>query len=251
LLNEMRKLARPAGLEEQMADGIYVSMAGATARERQLESIADDLANAQTPGFKSSRPVFKTVLAEQNGLRAFPAAAGAGTDLRAGATVSTGNPLDVLPDDGNFLAVRSASGQVGYTRDGRLSLDAQGTLRAAGLPVLTSDGRTVSVAPTQKLALGQRGQIVIDGTEVGRLGQVKLEGLTTKSGPSVLVPAQGGRATQVTAGLQTGVVEQGNRTALDSMVDLISAQRSFDASMQAIDAYRKMGDRSSELGKVR
>jgi flagellar basal-body rod protein FlgF len=251
LLNVMRKLARPAGLEEQMADGIYVSMAGATARERQLESIAADLANAQTPGFKSSRPVFKTVLAEQSGLRAFPAAAGNGTDLRPGASAHTGNPLDVLPEDGHYLAVRSNAGAAVYTRDGRLSVDPQGTLRAAGLPVLTSDGRAVQLAPDSKLEIGGSGEILVNGTQIGRLGQVKLEGKVDKHGPSLLAPGQGGKATEVTGRVQSGAVELGNRTALDSMVDMISAQRSFDASMQAIDAYRKMGDRSSELGKVR
>ena len=238
-----------------MADGIYVSMAGATARERQLESIADDLANAQTPGFKSSRPVFKTVLAEQGGLRAFPAAVGNGTDLRAGASAHTGNPLDVLPEDAHFLAVRTnnpgVNNGVAYTRDGRLSVDAQGTLRAAGLPVLTTDGHAVQLAPDAKLEIGNTGELVVNGTQIGRLGQVKLEGMITKQGPSLLVPGQGGRATEAAGRVQTGAVESGNRTALDSMVDLVSAQRHFDASMQAIDAYRKMGDRSSEIGKIR
>ena len=234
-----------------MADGIYVSMAGATARERQLEAIADDLANAQTPGFKSSRPVFKTVLAEVNGLRAFPAAVGNGADLRAGASQLTGNPLDVLPEDGHYLAVRTNSGAPAYTRDGRLSVDPMGTLRAAGLPVLTTDGRAVQLGPDSKLEVGGQGELLVDGTQIGRLGQVQLEGLINKQGPALLVPGQGGKATETTGRVQSGAVEMGNRTALDSMVDMISSQRSFDSSMQAIDAYRKMGDRSSELGKVR
>jgi flagellar basal-body rod protein FlgF len=235
-----------------VADGIYVSMAGATARERQLEAIADDLANAQTPGFKSTRPVFRTVLAEQNGVRAFPAAAGSGADLRAGATSNTGNPLDVLPDEGHFLAVRTRDGGVAYTRDGRLQVDPRGTLRAADLPVLTTDGREVAIARDSKLEIGGGGELVVNGEPIGRLGQVRLDGQAKKIGPSLLQPLPGsGQAVQVEGRVQSGAVELGNRTALDSMVDMVSAQRHFDASMQALDAYRKMGDRSSEIGKVR
>ena len=234
-----------------MADGIYVSMAGATARERQLDAIADNLANANTPGFKASRPVFATVLAEQGGLRAFPTAVSTGADLRPGATAQTGNQLDVLPEGGAFLGVRTSKGTLAFTRDGRLSVDGQGTLRAAGLPVLGSTGETVSLPPNSKLEIGQRGELVVDGNQLGRLALFHLEGDADRSGPSLVTPTAKGRATQVDGKVATGAVEQGNSTPLDAMIDMVSAQRHFDASMQALDAYRKMGDRSNELGKVR
>ena len=236
-----------------MADGIYVSMAGATARERQLDSIADNLANAQTPGFKASRTVFATVLAGESGLRAFPAVAGTGSDLRPGATAHSGNPLDVLPEDGAFLGVRTSNGTLAYTRDGRLSVDAQGTLRAAGQPVLTAAGATVALPPNAKLEIGSHGQLMVDGKELGRLALFHLEGGADRSGPSLVTPSASnqGHATPVEGRVATGAVELGNRTALDAMVDMVSAQRHFEASMQALDAYRKMGDRSNELGKVR
>jgi flagellar basal-body rod protein FlgF len=233
-----------------MGDGIYVSMAGATAREQQLDSIADDLANSQTPGFKASRPVFASVLAEAGGIRAFPAVIGGGTDLRPGPVSLTGSPLDVLPEDGNFLAVKNAQGQVAFTRDGRISVDSAGTLRAAGLPLVSTQGGSLSVPPNTPFEIGSGGQLLVGGQEVGRLAVFKVDGATQKTGPSLLVPAAGGSVTQVASKIQSGAVEMGNRTALDSMVDMVSAQRHFDASMQALDAYKKMGDTSNTLGKI-
>jgi flagellar basal-body rod protein FlgF len=234
-----------------MADGLYVGMAGATARERQLEALSDDLANAQTPGFKASRPAFATVLAEAGGQRAFPVITGVGSDLRAGPTAQTGNPLDVVPEDGAFLSVQGPDGSTAYTRNGRLSLDASGTLQTAGRPVLTEGGGTIAVPRNATLQIGGKGGVLINGIEVGRLGLFKLEGRAERLGPSLMVPGQGGSATQVQATVETGAIELGNHSALEATVALVSAQRHFDASMQAIETYKKLGDRSSELGRVR
>ncbi|MBS2022419.1 MAG: flagellar hook basal-body protein [Deltaproteobacteria bacterium] len=233
-----------------MADGMYVSMAGAVARERQLDSIADNLANATTPGYKASRPVFDTILAEEGSIRAYPRAMGTGTDLKPGPTQVTGNPLDVLPEDGNFLAVRKDDGSTAYTRDGRLQVDANGTVRAAGLPVLSRDGGTFSIAPQTSLSITAEGMMMSDGQEIGRLGTFKLTGQTTRLGSS-LISANPDQVAQTDSRVVTGAVEQSNHSALESMVEMVSAQRNFEASMQAIDAYKKIGDRSNELGRVR
>jgi flagellar basal-body rod protein FlgF len=81
-----------------MADGIYVAMCGAAARSEQLDAIADNLANAQTPGFKASRPAFAAFLpGAGGGDKTYPAAVASGLDLRAGPTSRTDNPLDVVP----------------------------------------------------------------------------------------------------------------------------------------------------------
>lgn len=234
-----------------MADGLYVSMAGATARERQLEALADDLANAQTPGFKASRPAFASVLAEVGGQRVFPAATGVGSDLRAGPTAQTGNPLDVVPGGSAFLSVQGPSGGLAFTRNGRLSLDANGILQTSGRPVLTAEGGTVAVPQGSTLQIGNEGAVLIDGLQVAQLGLFQLQGRSERVGPSLLAPGTGGSATPVAATVETGAVELGNHSALSATVELVSAQRHFDASMQALETYRKLGDRSSELGRVR
>ena len=89
------------------------------------------------------------------------------------------------------------------------------------------------------------------GMAVGTLGLFKLRGNVEGVGPSLYAPGGGGSATPVADGqVRTGEVELGNATPLDGMVQLISAQRHFDASMQALQTYRAMDGRENELGKV-
>jgi len=234
-----------------MSSGIYVSMAGASARSTQLDSIADNLANAQTPGFKGEHATFSTVLAEANGAQGYVVATGRGTDLRTGPIIATGNQLDVLPENGAFLSVQAANGDAAFTRDGRLSVDADGTLKTAGLPVLSASGQPITLPRESQVQITNAGQVLANGQEIDRLGIFQISGRATRLGPSVLAPDTGGSATQIDGKLQIGSVETGNHSAIDSAVDLITAQRSFDASMQAVQTYKHLDDASTELGRVR
>src|SRR5512147_1572388 len=105
-----RHLLKGVAGDGSMADGIYVSMCGAEARTEQLDAIADNLANASTPGFKASRPAFESFLPRGAGAASdkhYPAAVAAGFDLRSGPTQRTDNPLDVVPGEGMFLMVQT------------------------------------------------------------------------------------------------------------------------------------------------
>src|SRR5882724_6756266 len=126
-----------------MADGIYIGMAGAVARSEQLDSISDNLANAQTPGFKKSEPAFQAFLGDaQSKDQSFPVAVSTAFDLSEGATMRTNEKLDVVPNDCAFLAVTSPNG-LAFTRNGHLTVDGGGVLRAAELPVLDRTGQAI------------------------------------------------------------------------------------------------------------
>jgi flagellar basal-body rod protein FlgF len=234
-----------------MADAIYVSMSGAVARAAQLESVADNLANAQTPGFRAERPAFQTFLPRARGDKAYVAAVQSALDLRAGPVVTTGRPLDVVPGNGTFLAVRAPSGQTSYTRNGRLEVTAGGELRAAGLPVLDPKGKPLTVPPGATPEVAPDGTVSVGGTAVGRLARYQLDGALQRLGPSLLVPGGGGSATPSAAPLRFGELEMGNSSTLEAAVQLVTAQRHFETSMQALETYRKLGDRSTEVGRVR
>ena len=236
-----------------MADGIYISMCGAVARGEQLDAIADNLANAQTPGFKASRPAFETFMAASGAQdKHYPAAVATSFDLRPGATALTGNPLDVVPDDGAFLAVQQPGGQVAYTRDGRLTLDASRRLvSGAGKPVLDTTGRPILVPPDLVPAIDERGRVTAGSVELGELALVRLEGSVDRVGASLLAPGQGGKAVPVETTVRTGAIELGNASALEATIALVTAQRSYDSSMQAIQTYRQLDQRASELGRTR
>jgi flagellar basal-body rod protein FlgF len=235
-----------------MADGIYVSMCGAAARAEQLDAVADNLANAQTPGFKAARPRFEAFLPASGAEdKAYPAAVATGFDLRPGPTAHTGNPLDVVPDEGAFLAIRAPDGSVAYTRDGRLQLDAARRLVLAGHPVLDRAGQAIHVPPQQSIQIGSDGVVRAGDLNVAELGLFKLSGPVDRVGPSLLKPAQGGGAHAAEVAVRTGEIELGNAGALEATVELISAQRSFDASMQALQTYRSIDGRSADVGRIR
>ncbi|HET7754924.1 MAG TPA: flagellar hook basal-body protein [Anaeromyxobacteraceae bacterium] len=236
-----------------MADGLYVTMNGAAARAAQLEAIADNLANAQTPGFKAARPAFETFLpASGADDKAYTAAVATGFDLQPGPTSPTDNPLDVLPEGDAFLGVQLPGGAIAYTRDGRLSLDSERRLTSSGRPVIDASGDTISIPPGVEPRVDASGAVYAGAVEVGRLGLFRLGGAVDRVGASALVPAAGGVAEPVEDGrVRTGVVELGNAGALEATVDLIAAQRSFDASMQALQTYKRMDERVADVARVR
>jgi flagellar basal-body rod protein FlgF len=235
-----------------MADGIYVSMCGAAARAEQLDAIADNLANAQTPGFKAARPAFESFLPVSGAAdKVYPAAVATALDLRPGPTVATGNPLDVVPDEGAFLTVRGPDGKPAYTRDGRLSLDGERRLVSAGRPVLDRNGNPVRVPGGEPPVISTDGAVLAGGQPLAELALVRLDGPVDRIGPTLVAPGAGGRATPARVAVRTGEMELGNTPALEAMVQLISAQRSFDASMQALQTYRSMDGRSGDLGRLR
>jgi flagellar basal-body rod protein FlgF len=235
-----------------MADGLYVSMCGAVARQEQLDSVADNLANAQTPGFKAARPAFEAFMAPSGAQdKVYPAAVATGFDLRPGPTATTGNPLDVVPEDGAFLTLRTQAGATAYTRDGRLTLDGDRRLVSDGRLVLSRDGQPITLPPDSGARIDARGNVWAGEVQVAQLGLAKLEGVIDRVGPSILAPGPGGRAVPAEVGVRTGEIELGNSNALEATIALVNAQRSYDASMQAIQTYRQLDQRAIEVARVR
>jgi flagellar basal-body rod protein FlgF len=138
-----------------------------------------------------------------------------------------------------------------YTRDGRLSLDAERRLVLNGRPVLDRSGAAITLPPGTTATIAPDGSVRAGDATVGELALYRLEGAVARAGSSLLVPGRGGRAEPVQAGLRSGEVELGNAAPLEGMVQLIAAQRNFESSMQALQTYRNMDNRSSEIGRVR
>lgn len=237
-----------------MADGIYVGMAAAAARAEQLDSIADNLANIETPGFKASHPAFQSFLprgAAANSDKVATAVVGTGTDMARGTVVTTENPLDIIPQNDAFLTVRTATGPA-YTRNGRLTLSPEGFLISGGRQVLGASGEPIQVPPGTRPLINERGFVTVDRVEVDRLALVNLEGNVAHVGPSLYAPGPGGAVIPTPDnGVTLGQLEMGNTTALDATVQMIGAQRQFETAMQAIQTYRRLDDRALEVGKSR
>jgi flagellar basal-body rod protein FlgF len=239
-----------------MADGIYVGMAAAAARAEQLDSIADNLANIETPGFKASHPAFQSFLPPRAGTtsdKVATAVVGTGIDMSRGNIMTTDNPLDVVPEGNAFLMVGTESGGSAYTRNGKLTVSPDGLLVASGRPVMGTSGNPIEVPVGTTPLVNERGVVSINQIEVDRLALYQLPDNAVHLGQSLYGPGPGGLVTPADADVGVGVrqIEMGNSTALDATVQMIGAQRQFETAMQAIQTYRRLDDRVIEVGKAR
>ena len=246
-------LPSPCERPTNMADGIYVGMAAAAARAAQLESVSDNLANAQSPGFKASRPAFQSFMSARGGNdKILSAAVATGIDMRPGVTSPTDRPLDVVPSPDTFLAVATPSGALAYTRNGALEVGPEGELTVAGNRVLDDNGQPMVVPPGTSPLVNEHGEIFADDTLIGKLGSYKINGPIDRIGPTLLGAGAGAQVSLADdATFTVGALELGNAPALEATIQMIQTQRHFETAMQAIQTYRKMDERAVEVGRIR
>ena len=236
-----------------MADGIYVGMSAAIARSAQLDAIADNLANIDSPGFKGERPAFSSFLPPGGPTDKVLAGAVATTiDMRPGATQTTDAPTDVIPDGGAFLGVQMPGGKVGYTRNGHIEITADGGLQIAGLPVLGTDGEPIVVPPDTEVSIEKTGEVLAGKQVVGNLSLWNSQGPMDRVATALMMPSAGTQMNAVPDGsVRVGELELGNVSALESTVQMIGAQRNYEQAMQAIQAYRQLDQKVVQVGLVR
>lgn len=233
-----------------MSKGVFVALSGAVVQETSLEVTAQNVANASTPGYQRLRPVFKQALASAvNGdkkLR-YVEVDRTAVDTAPGAVKTTGRPLDVAPPSGTFLVVQTPRGDR-YTRSGALSVDADGQLRAAGMPVLNEAGQPIKVDTKS----GKDVRIEPDGSvrqgsgpaasTAGRLRLVKFDK------PDAVAPEGHGLVGVGGAGdprpskepLSIGALEESNAEPVTAMTEMMSASRTFEAFQRVLDAFNEV-----------
>jgi flagellar basal-body rod protein FlgF len=237
-----------------VADGMYVGMAAASARAAQLESVADNLANAETPGFKAARPAFESFIGNNatTSDKVLSGAVATGTDLRPGARQQTGGPLDVVPEGELFLGVRGPNGQMAYTRNGSLTVAPDGALSAGGMQLVGRSGGPIMIGDGAAPTIEDNGDVMVNGGRVDGLALYKLSGALDRVGPGMLAPGAGGGAQLADDGrVAVGELEMGNVPGVSSAVEMITAQRHFETAMQAIQTYRRMDEKATEVGRLR
>jgi flagellar basal-body rod protein FlgF len=237
-----------------MSRGIYVALSGAVAQENALESTAQNLANAATPGYQKSRAVFREVLAgadtaprganPKTGRLHYAAVSGSGVDGSRGAIRSTGRALDIALPENVYLAVNTSRGER-LTRAGSLTMTADGALRTAGGATLAKDdGKPLMLDPSAgEPVIGADGSITQNGTSVGKLRLVGAEAASlTHEGGGLLV-TNATPAIAKDAVLEIGSIEESNATPMAAMTELVTATRTFEAFQRMIDTFGEIDRR--------
>lgn len=221
-----------------MQSGIYVSISSQMALERRLTTIADNMANVNTVGFRSTNVKFDEILSNtQNEMNAKVAFVSQGNDYlstRTGQFDQTGNQLDFAIKGDAWFAIETPVGMV-LTRDGRFTMTETGELVSSqGYPVLDAGGAPIQLQrDAGPPAVGASGIITQNGTQVASLGLYEADvsqgfvryensGVRTSQTPQPVVDKFGVSVVQ-------GYVEQSNVNAMSEMTQLIQVNRAFES----------------------
>ncbi len=240
-----------------MPSALYVDAAAQVALARRLDSIAANIANATTPGYRADGVKFDSLVSATGGRNvAFPAAGRDYITTAAGPLSRTGGPLDLAVRGAGWFALQSPDGPV-YTRDGRFEMATTGELRSVnGYPVLDASGAPISVeAAGGPIAIAGDGMISQRGRQVGAMGLFAFPpgADLTRYDNSSVIPDQPAIPVLdfVANGIVQGYVEQSNVNPVRELTRLIEVQRAFDnitASADMIDGARL--DAIKTLGAV-
>jgi len=238
---------------------MYTAASGALVAQSAVDTIANNLANVNTTGFK--RAVLQVQAQPQINLyriQTDPSAPGTSgvpsqvaigslgsgaqiydtpADFAQGVIASTGNDLDVALSGPGFFAVRNAANAVRYTRDGAFVRSATGTLtNANGDAVLDAGGNPITLPASGAITIGTDGTISVGGQTYDRLGITEFANaanLRPEGANNFIDAGAGARAATNTSALQ-GSLEKSNADVVRSMVDLIANERWFDANQKSI-----------------
>ncbi|MFC5476017.1 flagellar basal body rod protein FlgF [Paraherbaspirillum soli] len=239
---------------------IYVAMSGAKQAMEQQASVANNMANVSTPGFRAQLNNFRAVpvVGDEAATRAFVVASTPGADLHTGPITETGRPMDVAVRGDGWLTVQTADGNEAYTRVGSLQVGADGQLMTMDRLPVVGDSGPMAVPPGASVMISTDGLVSAIGsgdpvTNVAQVGRLKLVNPAVadlQRGDDGLFRMKAG-ATAPDADpavtLQTGAVEGSNVNPISAMVEMIANGRSFEMQMKAVKTADEDAQRANSL----
>src|SRR5690242_17836648 len=258
---------------------LSIAATGMAAQQTNVETIANNLANMNTTGFKQQRAEFQDLLYQNiqtpgaqtsdqgtyapNGIQI-----GAGVRTAAiyrittqGDLQSTGNPYDVAVQGAGYFRIQQADGTDAYTRSGNFSLSPQGQL-------VTQDGLVVQpgiAIPQNTVGVTINAQGQVNATVAGNntpqtVGQLELTRFPNEAGLNAIggnlyleTPASGSSQAGVPGSVGYGTIQQGyletsNVNSVDEITALITAQRAYEMNSKVISAADQMLQQTAQLG---
>jgi len=253
-----------------MHAALYVSKTGLAAQDTQLTTIANNLANASTVGFKRDRAVFEDLLyqiqrqpgAQNTEETQLPSGLQLGTGVRVTSTQKqftegslqvTDQSLDVAINGRGFLQILQPDGTIGYTRNGQLHMDGQGqVVTASGLllqpainipqdaqSITIGDDGTVSVKLPGNAAPQAVGNILladfVNPAGLQAIGKNLFLETAASGNPIAGVPGQNGLGE-----VQQGMLENSNVDIVEEMVNMITTQRAYEMNSKVVSTSDQM-----------
>ncbi len=253
-----------------MIRSLFTASTGMIAQQMNIDTIAHNLANVNTTGFKKSRVNFQDLLYETikpagtqtaNGTT-IPEGIQIGHGVRPssiaklhtqGGSIQTGNPFDLAIEGEGFFQITLPDGTTGYSRDGAFKVNAEGqVLTADGYLladniVIPDDAMVVNIGPDGTVSVIQPGNVT---TQVGNIELVRFPnpaGLDARMGRNLLLENDAsGPPTPATPGLEglgnltQGFLENSNVQVVEEILQMIIAQRAYEANSKVIQTADEM-----------
>lgn len=238
-----------------MEAGLYVALSGQLAMQRRLDTLAYNVANASTPGFRAEEIKFEALLSKVSTETSFASTGDNYISRRAGAVERTGNALDVAVDGDAWMSFQSPAGIV-YTRDGRLTMTDNGDLQTvSGYPVLDVGGAPIQLDPAGGVpTIAHDGMITQNGVQLGAIGLFTIPDGTKlnrheNSGVMPEGPVQPALEFN-SVGIRQGYLERANVNPIVEITQLITISRAFESLTNSVDqtdaTFRKAIDTLGE-----
>ena len=242
---------------------LYIASSGASQDLVGTSLRANNLANAQTNGFKAQLEQARSMPVYGEGLptRVFAMTESPTNNYESGPMIQTGRDLDVAVQGDGWFAVQDAQGNEAYSRDGNFQLGADGVLEDVhGNMVMGDTGPIFLPVPLDNLNIAADGTISIrpQGApesvleEVGRLKLVKPEYRDMERGNDGLFRMQDGSIAQAdeTVAIRTGMLEGSNVNAIDEMVNMLSLQRHYELQVKMMKKADTLDTRGNMLLRI-
>jgi flagellar basal-body rod protein FlgF len=271
--------------------GFYTAASGMMAQQRRVEMLTNNIANANTPGYKADQAALRAfpelllsrldeaTVPTKEAPRSFPFSAAVGSintgvytqelipNFRQGDIKETGRPTDIalingtLPDATGtlFFVVQNENGDIRYTRNGNFTMNPQGFLTTSdGWYVLDENGRRIEL-PSEDFTVNADGTIIANNNRIARIN------IAFAANPNMLVKEGNGlfrsntgvlpsalNNPNITYTLKQGFVERSNVDLNRAMTEMLSAYRAFEANQKIVQAYDKSMDKAvNEVGRLK
>lgn len=255
-------------------DTTFTLLSALKGQQKQMDSVANNLANVNTPGYKKDEVIFREYYNEMigqdleseeerfshneyispynRGSSSFVKPDHVSPEMHQGDFKSTNNPFDLALQTDGFFSIDTAYG-TRYTRNGQFSKNAEGYLITnSGDKVLGLKG-PIKVEG-EEFSVGNDGQIMVDGKEIDTLKVVRFDesNRLRKVGASMWIPSSVNQTPKKpdTINIQQGALETSNVETVSEMVEMISVNRAYEAAQKAIRSNDELEEQVITIAKV-
>jgi len=240
--------------------GLYIAMTGAKHNMLAQTVHANNLANANTTGFRAEFAQARSMgvyYGEGHATRAYSLTESPATDFTPGAMIETGRELDFAVQGEGLIAVQAPDGKEAFTRAGAMNLGANGELFTSnGLPVM-GDGGPIVIPPAEKVDIGADGTITVLAAGEGAATLVQVDRIRLvnppiedlRKGEDGLLRAKPGVEVEVDGNirLESGFLESSNVNAINEFTQILSLARQYEMNVKMMKTMEENSESSARL----